>query len=389
MKTKVSYYLSHPIQYFSPLLKEMAKEFDLHVYYFSDASIKGNTDVGFGKEVKWDIPLLEGYTSTFLKNYSKRKSLSNRMWDVINPAVIKTIRNNDSKIVIVNGWSYFSNLLAIVTAKLSGKKVWLRAENPLNQELHKSRRSLWVKKIILKKLLFPFIHKFLYIGLQSKQFFKCYGVPASQLVYTPYAVDNDWFQQEAARLKNKEQVKEQLGLPPGKDIILFTGKYIEKKRPLDLLRAFRLLDSPSSALVMVGEGVLRNEMEGYIRDNKLQDVFLTGFINQSEIVKYYAAADVFVMCSGVGETWGLSVNEAMNFSLPVVVSTTCGCAADLVSDNCNGFLFGEGDVEGLAGAVKNLLNNVSLRRQMGVASLEIIQDFSIQNIVQNMKAALA
>ena len=72
MKAKVSYYLSHPIQYFSPLLIEMSKEFDLHVYYFSNASVKGNVDVGFGREVKWDTPLLEGYSYTFLtKSFQK------------------------------------------------------------------------------------------------------------------------------------------------------------------------------------------------------------------------------------------------------------------------------------------------------------------------------
>jgi uncharacterized membrane protein len=47
MKPKLTYFLSHPIQYISPLLKELAKEVDLEVYYYSDVSIKGGTDKGF------------------------------------------------------------------------------------------------------------------------------------------------------------------------------------------------------------------------------------------------------------------------------------------------------------------------------------------------------
>ena len=365
----------------------MSKEFDLQVYYFSDASIKGKLDEGFGQNVKWDIPLLEGYSYTFLKNLSKRKSLSNRMWDAVNPSVVNTLLKDDAAIIIVNGWSYFSNLLTIATAKLLGKKVWLRAENPLNQELNKNKKSLFVKKVILQYLLFPFIDKFLYIGTQSKQFFKYYGVKASKLIYTPYAVDNDLFQKESLCLKDKYQVKQELGLPLNKKIILFTGKYIEKKRPLDLIKAFHLLDSPS-ILVMVGEGKLRTEMELYMRENDLKDVLLTGFINQSEIIKYYAVADVFVMCSGIGETWGLSVNEAMNFALPVIVSKTCGCAEDLVHDNINGFLYDEGNIKALSDGIKTLLENEKLRVDFGNASLKIISDFSIQHIVKNMKAAV-
>jgi len=108
-------------------------------------------------------------------------------------------------------------------------------------------------------------------------------------------------------------------------------------------------------LVMVGEGELRTEIENFINDNKLANVHLPGFINQSEIVKYYAVADVFVLCSGEGETWGLSVNEAMNFNLPVVVSEMAGCAHDLVQFGVNGFVFKCGNVRVLANQINQAL----------------------------------
>ena len=73
---KVTYFLSHPIQYFSPLLKALARASDLKVYYFSDASVTGGKDKGFGQEIKWDTPLLEGYDYEFLKNLSGSRSLA-------------------------------------------------------------------------------------------------------------------------------------------------------------------------------------------------------------------------------------------------------------------------------------------------------------------------
>jgi glycosyltransferase involved in cell wall biosynthesis len=367
----------------------MAEEFDLHVYYFSDASIKGNLDKGFNQNVKWDIPLLEGYSYTFLKNISGRKSMSNRFWDVVNPSVIQVLYKNKNDIVIVNGWSYFSNLLTIVVAKILRKKVWLRAENPLNQELLKSPKMLFIKKIVLRYFLFLFIDKFLYIGHESKEFFKFYGAKDSRLLFTPYAVDNDLFIKiKKENISNIPFIKRELGLPAQKKIILFTGKYIEKKRPLDLIKAFHLLNDSSAVLVMVGEGDLRHEMEAYIAGHHIENILLTGFINQSVIVKYYAVSDMFVMCSGVGETWGLSVNEAMCFSLPVVVSATCGCATELVQRGVNGFTFQEGDITMLSAYLKELLNDEMLSKKFGRASLKIVEKYSNKSIIKNMKVAL-
>jgi glycosyltransferase involved in cell wall biosynthesis len=139
---------------------------------------------------------------------------------------------------------------------------------------------------------------------------------------------------------------------------------------------------------MVGEGDLRPEMEKYIAEHKLKNTFLTGFVNQSTIASYYAMSDVFVMCSGIGETWGLSVNEAMNFEKPVIVSRTCGCASDLVKHGINGFLFQEGDIEELASCIDKVLSEDTFRLSAGKASAEIIRQYSNAVIVQNIMTAI-
>ena len=90
------------------------------------------------------------------------------------------------------------------------------------------------------------------------------------------------------------------------------------------------------------------------------------------------------MCSGMGETWGLSVNEAMCFSLPVVVSETCGSATDLVQPGVNGFTFKEGDIEGLSNSIQKLLNDNNFRMQCGRHSSEIIDNYTNKIIVANL-----
>ncbi|HLI94307.1 MAG TPA: glycosyltransferase family 4 protein [Puia sp.] len=388
---KITYILSHPIQYFAPLLGALAKVTDLEVYYLSDASIKGQKDAGFGKPIAWDTALLDGYPAFFIRNFGRRGNPDNHFWDVFNPGVVGVIRKRKRSIVIVNGWTYSSTLLAILSSKLLGRKVWLRAENPLNQELRKSRRVLFLKRLFLKHLLFRyFIDKCLYIGTESRKFFGYYGVPADRLVYTPYAVDNAFFSEAYQHWKGRTvELKQKLGLPPNKKIILFVGKYTPKKRPLDLLEAFRQLQPADHLLVMVGEGELRPEMEKFTATRALKEkVVFTGFVNQSRIPLYYSVADVFVMCSGMGETWGLAVNEAMNFAKPVIVSDTCGCSADLVRHGGNGFIFEEGNIGQLRGYLQQVLADGPFAEKAGLESMEIVREFSIQRIVQNVSQAI-
>lgn len=187
-------------------------------------------------------------------------------------------------------------------------------------------------------------------------------------------------------LPKKEKLRAELGLPSNAFIVLFSGKYIAKKRPLDLLSALSKIQNERIFAVFVGEGELRSDMENFIRENNLERrVVLTGFVNQSVISLYYASADTFVLCSGK-EPWGLSTNEAMNFSLPIILSDQVGCADDLVEENKNGFTFRCGNVEDLAGKIKFLASMPeSERKKMGADSLQKIAAYSYEAIITGLQ----
>jgi glycosyltransferase involved in cell wall biosynthesis len=204
-------------------------------------------------------------------------------------------------------------------------------------------------------------------------------------LHTPYAVDNARFQQAAATI-DKTTLRSSFGIPDTAFLILYSGKYIAKKRPMDVLKAFATMHAENSYLIMMGDGALRSDMEQYIIEHQLQQkVLLTGFINQKEVSNYYALADAFVMCSDYGETWGLSVNEAMNFSLPLVVSDRCGCAMDLVEQGINGYVFETGNIHQLANNLQQLQQLPSdKRKQMGEASLQKINTYSYRVIHERL-----
>ena len=127
------FFISHPIQYVSPLLRELSTHTKLKVYYYGGQSAV-NDDKGFGQKVTWDIPLLDGYNHVFLKNASSSKGMNTRFLDAINWSIFKVLRQSDDKVVIVNGWAYLSDWFVFLAAKLYSKKVWMRAALPRNQE---------------------------------------------------------------------------------------------------------------------------------------------------------------------------------------------------------------------------------------------------------------
>lgn len=388
MSTKLLIFQSHPIQYFSPLYKEMAKSIEMEVVYYSDASLQATFDKGFGQTIQWDIPLLEGYRYSFLKNYSFSKSMDCKWYNAINFAILKKIKTASSQVVLINGWSYFSDWMVIFSAKLFKKEIWVRADNPLSQEQRKGIKAV-LKKFILRKFLFPHIDKFLYVGKESKAFFEFYGAKQHQLIYTPHAVDNTFFQHQHSILEaRKSEIKKHLGIPIPSKIILWSAKMISKKRPFDILRAFELLHLKEVHLILLGDGALRNDLENYIELYSITNVHLKGFINQSFISQYYSIADIFVLTSGFGETWGLVVNEAMNFKLPIIVSDACGCAKDLVEDGGNGGIYTLGDITTLRSILQKYLVDENLCKRSGHRSLEKISEYSYTTIISNLSNLL-
>jgi glycosyltransferase involved in cell wall biosynthesis len=122
---------------------------------------------------------------------------------------------------------------------------------------------------------------------------------------------------------------------------------------------------------------------------QIPDVVFAGFLDQTQIAKAYAVADVFTLFSGYDETWGLVVNEAMNFGLPVVVSDRVGSAADLVRQGENGLVVAHQDVPGLARGLERLIDSESMRRRFGDVSRDIVSTYTYDRTADGLVSAVA
>jgi glycosyltransferase involved in cell wall biosynthesis len=384
--------ISHPVQYYTPLYARMAAEkgVDFRVLFCSKKGLERAIDVEFGVDIQWDVPLLDGYCYQFLKNYAWKESLDG-FFGLLNWDVIKEMRQAPKDSVVwIHGWNYATHLVTLFAAKYYGHRVFMRGdnaaviENSLPDSLKKRFKKRWLGGVI-----FPFIDTFLAVGKQNKAFFELMGVAENRITFAPHAIDNQRFMTFAAQKKSdKNAIRQSLGIPLSKKVIVCSGKYIDKKRPLDLLKAVTLLPNPDAVfLVFVGDGNLRSEMEQFIIDHNLREnVLLTGFVNQSQMPNYYLAADIYAMCSGLHETWGLSTNEAMCFGLPLILADLVGCADDLVRKN--GAIYPSGDCAKLAENINCLINLSDAEfGEIGQQSLKIIQDYSYEYIVKSIKEA--
>lgn len=377
---------SHPIQYQAPLWRKLAEhpQIDLTVYFCSDYGVTEKFDPGFGVKFKWNIPLLEGYGYKFLKNYSPRSGPGG-FWDLLNLGIAKELWRNQHNALFIHSYAYATHLLAILIARLKGTKVLVRSESNLLV-----RRS-WKRRLLKRLLLPPFfrrINGFMAIGTLNREYYRYYGVPKERIYLAPYAVDNKWFfTRRNLYSACKQDLKWKLGIPSKAKVILYAAKFLKRKRPMDLIRAFEKLRFSDIVLVMVGDGEERPLCEKYVKDRQLDRIYFVGFKNQTELPKFYTIADVFVLPSE-NEPWGLVLNEAMCFGLPVIASDQVGATYDLIKQGINGFIYRVGDIGALKDYLEFILKDDHLRWKMGKASLEMIEKWGYEENVEAVLKAM-
>ena len=383
---KLAVLVSHPIQYQTPLFRKIADhpKIDIMVYFCSDRYVKETIELDLGISFKWDVPLLKGYKYKLLPNLSPKCFSS--FFGQINPSIVRELRRNQYDAVWVHGYASLTNWLAFCGAWVARTPLLIRGESHLM-----NYRPLW-KRAIKRAglfLLFKGISAFLPIGSLNKVYYQYYGVSDDKMFLSPYAVNNEFFSKKYHEIYHKrEYLKKELDIHRELPVVLYASKMTPRKRAMDLLRAHEKIQKEIDvALVFVGDGVERLTLENYTKSHNLKNVYFVGFKNQTELPDYFVIADIFVLPS-TDEPWGLIINEAMNFGLPIITTDKVGAAPDLVKNGENGFIYSVGDIEKLASLLLKLLQEPDLRENMGKRSLEIIDKWSYKEDIEGILAAL-
>jgi glycosyltransferase involved in cell wall biosynthesis len=388
---RIAYLVTHPIQYQAPLLRRIAAApgIDLTVFFCSDFSLQGYLDPFFGKIINWDVPLTGGYRHEILPALGKRDRLS--FWRPFTYGLGPRLHRGNFDVLWVHGYNRWFHWLTMARAKKAGLKVLVRDEATL---ISAPRHGL---KRALKRLFFLVLRKlgdgFLAIGTLNARYYRFYGIAPDRIFSVPYAVDNDFFRDKAREAAGgREQLRRELGLAPGRPIILFVSKLSAVKRGVDLLEAYIRLSpdgaqEPKPYLLFIGDGDQRKSLEARAGAHPWNSIKFLGFKNQTDLPRYYDLGDILVLPS-VYEPWGLVINEVMNAGRAVVVSDQVGCGPDLVKPGENGYVFAAGDIAGLQVALQRLVSDPEACHAFGEKSLNIIEKWGLDADVAGLQQAL-
>ena len=386
MLPKLAVVATHPIQYYAPWFAHLARQARLavRVFYLWDFGVAAHVDQGFMAPVRWDVPLLDGYEHEFVANRSSRPG-TNRYCGLWNPALARQVRAYAPDAVLLTAYNYASIGYFLTRWNTKDAPLVFRGDS---HRLVPRRGLLEAAKRRLIAAIFRRFAAVLYAGTANREYFELHGVPAGRLFHCPHAVDNERF--FAARVTAEAAapaLRRSLGIPVDHRVVLFAGKFEEKKRPLDLLRAFFEARLERVSLLYVGSGRLESELRAAAAGQA--NVFFSPFRNQSLMPETYAACDLFVLPShGFAETWGLAVNEAMCMGRPVIVSDHVGCARDLVVPGETGRVFPAGDVAALRQALQSAFADPERLKYWGAKAAVHVRQYSYENATAGLLAAL-
>lgn len=349
MRRKLAIVSTHPIQYYSPVFRELAKSPDLEICVFYTWSQLAETpmfDPGFKTEVSWDLPLLEGYPYRFVRNIAKRPG-THHFAGLRTPTLVQEIEAWKADAVLVYTWNSRSHLEAL--RRLKGRMpVLFRGDSTLLDE-----RPWWRTRLRKRFLSWVYSHVdvAIAVGSNNRDYFAWCGLPPQRIAYAPHSVDTARFAADSAVHDSRAaEWRETLRIGPDAVVFLFAGKLQSKKDPLLLLEAFSAMNDESH-LVFVGSGDLEAPLKE--RAAAQRNVHFMPFQNQSVMPAVYRLGDVYVLPSrGPEETWGLALNEAMASGRTAIASSKVGGARDLIHSGAGGWMFEAGNTGALLAVLR-------------------------------------
>ncbi len=365
---RIAVVMTFPAPYRIPLLNELATlpGIELHVLLTDPITAKRENEI---RQFQFSYETLATYM------WESRNRFADRIGFVFSPALASHLWRVKYDALVCLGWTMPNTMLARAMGALRRTPVLLWDE------------SIPHTPGALKRFLMPLLRLYFgsfdgYLAASSgcRAYMIAMGAAPERIVIFPQVADNSFFQSENARLRPQRAAwKRALGITTAR-VILFVGQLIPRKGILELMDAFEIIAAQDAdvSLVMVGEGVLRAELQTRRAGSRhAERIFISPFASQQELPTYYAVADIFVLPS-LYDTFGVVVNEAMASGLPIVTTHNVGATADLVADGVNGRVVAPGDAHALAAALCSLLQDETLRDRMGNNALERIGQWTIQ-----------
>lgn len=266
------------------------------------------------------------------KIYKGLHPVIGRFFAHFNPTLLFRLLRNDYDIVVIGGMASPTHWLAPFFISKNKTKI-ISIESNLNSTVRKSGFGAAIKRLLLSKA-----DAYQVTGTPQKKFINFFYPYAEHksFIKLPNLIDEEAFRDQVNFLKlNRSILREKFEVDDKTQMWILPAQLIELKGIIPFLNLFQFISNVK--LFLLGDGILKETILKYIQQNKL-NVVLTGFLQQSAVLEYYAAADLFVLPS-FKDSSPLTPIEAIAGGLPILVSSRIGNLEDVLIDNCNGWSY--------------------------------------------------
>ena len=383
---KLLIYAGNPTQYHAPLFRTIAEcpELDAEVLYADDIGAKPFYNPELRAVIDWDLQLLDGYPYRFFRNRSRHDRKG--FWSRNNPDMFGYVFSSDATHVLIHGYDTLSSWYVFAASVLSGKKIIWRGET-IERRTNKRPLVSVVKRVILPVYFF-FCQTVLFSCKANRACLAKYlSGQRGKLVPFPCSVDNDFFVSRRVETPSAiRAIRSDHGISHDTLLIASCCRLTKRKRVHLIINAIAEMRSADVTLLLIGSGPERETLLQLARTLGVR-VVVTGFVGQKVVAQLLSASDVFVLLSSYDAS-PKALNEAMNFSLPLVVSDGIGTAADLVRDGVNGYVLHGEDRATLVTYFNVLAEDPHERSRMGRNNREILKSYSFDADVQGLRTAM-
>jgi glycosyltransferase involved in cell wall biosynthesis len=274
---------------------------------------------------------------------------------LVNPGIVNILRKERPDIMVVWGWSFPTAIIALIEAYFLKIPTVVFSDTGMAYKEYSKTVDKTLKKI--KIFLTKFPQAFIVQGKLSRDFLLHLGVPIDRINVLPInSVDTHYLYSQSLLVRqDANQIKEQMGIR-GKRVIIFIGNLEPRKGFPILLEAFNFLrqEAPDLALLAVGEGPQREDLEANIARRRLPDIHLVGSQPYEILPRFLGISDCLVLPT-LADHWPLVVVEALACGLPVVTSSRCGSVPELIEGKGTGIAVDPLDAWSLAQGIKKIL----------------------------------
>lgn len=323
--------LTHiPVFYKINLYNELAKKLNILVIFIAaDTCEKRSADFTSLKNCDFSYKVLND------GNFQDRKKLES----------IKKLRSilksSKYKNVIVGGWDLPEFWYAIF--KSAKSKNCMVLESTINESKTTGLSGL-IKKIFLSRVSKVFASGSLHLKLLKELGFKR-NIEITQGVGI---INKPIFDMQNRQYSRK---------------FLYVGRLSQIKNLEQIIHIFNSLADYN--LTIVGEGEQREYLEGIANDN----IHFAGSIANLQLKEKFLNHDMFILPSAI-EPWGLVVEEALYFGMPIIISDRCG-ASEIVENGVNGYLINPNDEQGIKEVITSIDNHKYQQLLDGVLQFSI------------------